>query len=898
MKSAPRDFDRTLDEGLEDLRATELGEAETRAVLARVLARALAEEAASEAKAKAEPIRGCADFRALLPAYVALELPAARALLLEDHARECIPCRRALAAARAGSPLEAPAASDTTLVESRGARVLSFVSASATWLRGNTPLRFAAAAVLAIGLGAATWGLVRNLPLAGGETAAIEELEGQLFRLTDGGAVALAAGEKVRYGETVKSARGSSGVLRLADGTRIEMSARTEVALARSRRGTTLELGRGSVIVEAAKQKDGKLFVATTDCEVAVTGTIFAVNHGTKGSRVSVVEGRVVVDQGSRERVLDAGGQVSTSASLGAVPLAEEIAWSRNFERYVELLAELRALERAVDAAVGPRALRHSTTLLDQMPAGTEVYAAMPNIGEDLETAFGVLQERTAASPLLADWWRENVGEGERAGEIAAAVQKIGTFSRFLGEEVAFGFETEPSRFLLVAETNDPAGLRAFLAAELASWAAREGEQAPAVLLEQLSAEPAAGLLLFWVDPAGLLAVSNQVATLRELAAGDDAFVGSSFRNRLAAVYADGADWVVGADLEHLLDLERQDRREILTASGVEDAEHLVLERRRGEGRRVHYRAELAFAGPRHGLASWLAAPAPMGSLEFVSPDAHLVTAALAKEPQQLVDDLFALLDAVSPELRENVRAFETRHGVDVMADFAAPLGGELTFALDGPVLPTPSWKLIVEVYDPVRFTATLDWLVEHVNSAAETPWLRLERPTGSGRFYTLSSARGEVAVSFTFADGYLLMGPSEALLDQALAIRDSGFTLVRSQAFQALLPVDGEANFSGLTYQNLRAVLGPLADVWARTAGRRDTAVQRSQIEDVIEETPASIACVYGGEDRITFAGTSESEVFSGLAGLSGTAGLGSFLGELVSGTKAADETSERAEE
>ena len=40
--------------------------------------------------------------------------------------------------------------------------------------------------------------------------------------------------------------------------------------------------------------------------------------------------------------------------------------------------------------------------------------------------------------------------------------------------------------------------------------------------------------------------------------------------------------------------------------------------------------------------------------------------------------------------------------------DLAASLGGEFALALDGPLMPVPSWKLVSEVYDPGRFQATL----------------------------------------------------------------------------------------------------------------------------------------------------------------------------------------------
>ena len=60
-------------------------------------------EAEAMPRAGSEPdrIRGCADFQALIPAFVAGELTPARAKLVEDHTRSCVPCRRVLLHARA-----------------------------------------------------------------------------------------------------------------------------------------------------------------------------------------------------------------------------------------------------------------------------------------------------------------------------------------------------------------------------------------------------------------------------------------------------------------------------------------------------------------------------------------------------------------------------------------------------------------------------------------------------------------------------------------------------------------------------------------------------------------------------------------------------------------------------
>jgi len=51
--------------------------------------------------------------------------------------------------------------------------------------------------------------------------------------------------------------------------------------------------------------------------------------------------------------------------------------------------------------------------------------------------------------------------------------------------------------------------------------------------------------------------------------------------------------------------------------------------------------------------------------------------------------------------------------------DFAKPLGGEFAFAVDGPLLPTPSWKMVFEVYDPAHLQQTLERVVEKMNELA-----------------------------------------------------------------------------------------------------------------------------------------------------------------------------------
>jgi uncharacterized protein (TIGR03435 family) len=119
-------------------------------------------------------------------------------------------------------------------------------------------------------------------------------------------------------------------MLTLTDGSRVEMRSQSELSLDREPDGLGVRLRAGDIIVDAAEQGSGRLYVHTKDMTVAVAGTVFLVNAGADGSRVAVIEGEVAVREGTLETTLKPGEQVATSPTLAARSMRDDLAWSRN----------------------------------------------------------------------------------------------------------------------------------------------------------------------------------------------------------------------------------------------------------------------------------------------------------------------------------------------------------------------------------------------------------------------------------------------------------------------------------------------------------------------------------------------------------------------------------------
>lgn len=867
-----KELDNILDQVTAGIRNQKVDEAKVNGAAERVWARLSTEGAvtATAEAAQADRIEGCADFQSLIPAYLRYELSEARALLLVDHTHECIPCRKAMKLAR----------------QSRIAAAMPSVrkqnSKTPHYTLRPVVMRWGIAAALVIGVGLIAWPLIQRYMPFGSIEATVQAADGPVYAVADARTRSLNVGEKIQRGDTIRTSKDARAIVRLGDGSTIEMKDRSEFSINQTMRGTTVHLGRGSVIVEAAKQK-GRLFVDTGDSLVSVTGTTFAVNAGTKGTRVSVIEGEVRLDRNGDEKVLRAGEQATTSVSIENIPVKDEVSWSRNAARYTQTLASLTALQKELSAVAKP-GVRYSTRLLDMMPENTVLYAALPNLSTTIAESNRIIDERIQQNPALRDWFANR--QDRKGPGMDHAVSAIKEFGEQLGDEIAVGAgmndKGEPVEPIVLAELKNPAGFHAFFDNQVQKMGvAGKGPQVQWVD-DPRTAQAASSSssdttktnrkeLYVWIA-GNILVASPKLDQLQTVAKGGSTFNTTPFYARIAGVYREGAGVVVAADLEKIIAHTKGLRKiavgdqheQALDKLGVFNLKSFVFDQKDNSDGKTHTRAVLSFDQTQRGVTAWLAQPSAMGSLDYISPDANLVGGFVVKDPKALVDDLLGVLNTVSPDLNKKLDQLQTEHGLNLRNDFAAPLGGEYAFAIDGPILPIPSWKLIFEVNDPAHLQQTFEQVVTEINKEmakegkSGLEWNSAE--SGGLTYHTLRSKDFGVEVNYVFANGYMIAGPTRALVEQALRYHDSGLTLRRSAKFTAGLPADGNANFSALVYHNLAPLVQPFANRLGTAAGSDE---QKKAIATMAANMQPTLAYAYAFGDRIEFAANTEGGPF-----------------------------------
>jgi uncharacterized protein (TIGR03435 family) len=200
--------------------------------------------------------------------------------------------------------------------------------------------RMAAVAAVASVLIAAVWiGRVLDTPHV---YAVLETTDSAVYRTVDGKDVPVHSGERIEARQVVHSIGANDSILALGDGSRVEMRSKSELLLEHAPDGIRIRLNRGDVIVSAANQGRGHLYVQTKDLTVSVIGTVFLVNAEGPGSRVAVIEGVVQaqLENAGTPKKLSPGEQVTTNPTMPKLPVVEEIAWSRHAPEHLALLQQ------------------------------------------------------------------------------------------------------------------------------------------------------------------------------------------------------------------------------------------------------------------------------------------------------------------------------------------------------------------------------------------------------------------------------------------------------------------------------------------------------------------------------------------------------------------------------
>ncbi|HET7697099.1 MAG TPA: FecR domain-containing protein [Vicinamibacterales bacterium] len=742
----------------------------------------------------------CAEFRQDLRAYLADELPGGRRMLVQDHLSRCPGCRGRIA-------------------EMKGERTVVAMPqrSSSRWVQRGA---LAAAAALVLSVLYLGRGTIDRLMAPGGPRATVVAAEGGLYRLSEG---SLTAGATIGEREAVRTGPGAHAVLRLADGSVVDVNERTELFVTAAWSGQAIHLQRGDVIVKAAKQRRGRLQVLTRDSIASVKGTVFAVSAGMGGSVVSVVEGSVAVNQPGRDVLLSPGQQAASFAGLES-SVAEAVSWSPDAAAYLELLRSFVKIER--ELANVPAVLRTDSALLSYLPAGAIVYGTVPNPGLTIDRAIVLAEEQSAQNATFAAWWNSQTGR-----ELKQMVERIQSVNPLLGDELVFCASA--------AGTGDPLpmvmarvqpGKRAELASALAGLFAAAGDS---------------GQSTAYSVSEDLMVVSDSQSHLAWALAHLGQGAGSPFATAIKQRYERGVGWLFGMDAPPVVTMAAGDDAPPIEFAGMVGMKYVFVEQRAPSGAPEN-EITFAFQGERSGLAAWLADAGSGGAAEYLPADALAAGYVSTREPLQLFEELTSQITKAAPDFQRGLATLDEKLGAGFVQNLTAALGTESALALTGLTATGPSWVLASVVNNPAVIDSSLAKLMETVNAELgpdeQARRIVLTQETANGRTWTTLKPGGlPIGVTWTYDRGYLVAASDRAVAERAIATRSGGGQLVWSPEFLGQLPSSAGLHPSAFAWLNAKGALGLVSTV-APNSPFGELLAGRDPILVVFDGTPERI--------------------------------------------------------
>jgi type IV pilus assembly protein PilA len=483
---------------------------------------------------------------------------------------------------------------------------------------------------------------------------------------------------------------------------------------------------------------------------------------------------------------------------------------AQEFKKYSGVLAEFgRILQKTREAVPSPTP-RNQSRLLPLLPDSTILYAALPNYGEASHQFLAVFHQELKTNAELRTWWQS----GEMATEgpkIEDSLERFYQLSQYLGDEIVISASAanrgkEAPSVLVLAEVQKP-GLKQFLDRAVGQLAGKSKPCARILDASELAVAkdiPGASEPVILVLP-DLVVAAADLRTIRtfnaQLASRKQDFRATEFGQRLAQCYEAGTTTVAGIDLKTILaeiPQKSEQTQAMLQLTGFSDMKHLVWEQKDFSGQSAS-QFELSFTGSRRGVASWLAAPGPMHSLEFASPKSLIVGTLLLKNPATIFDDIRNISTASNPNAFAPVMRMEEVMKINLREDLFSRLGGELTFELDGITPPNPAWKVIWKADDPSGVLATLRaFFVAFRIEPVETD-------EDGVTYHTIRIPAGQKsqAIAYAMVNSYLIFGSSQEAVAEAVHLQRSGNSLAAFPKFQAALPTGSLAQSSAILYED-----------------------------------------------------------------------------------------------
>jgi len=750
----------------------------------------------------------CAEFRQDFPAYLTNELGGSRRVLLEDHLGRCAGCRARIAEMKGERPIVA-------MPRGLPRRSLGEGGSSSRWVQRGA---LAAAAVLFFALLYLGRDSIDAMMAPGGPRATVVSADGGLYRLAAG---SLEAGAAIGERESVRTGPGAHAVLRLADGSVVDVNERTEFFVTTAWSGHSIHLQRGDIIVKAAKQRRGRLRVLTRDSVASVKGTVFAVSAGMGGSVVSVVEGSVAVNQPGREVLLSPGEQAASIPAL-ASSVATAVSWSPEADSYLELLNSLVKIER--ELANLPTELRTNSALLSYLPEGALVYGALPNPGVTIDRALALAEEQAAQNATFGAWWNSETGQ-----LLKQMTDRVQSVNPLLGDEIVFCASlpgsSEPVPIVMArVQSGKQAQLSSALEGLFA--AAREAPASYSVSDE-------------------LMVVSNSPSNLAWALAHLGQGAGSPFAGAIGERYRRGVGWLIGMDAPLLVKMASADDAPPIEFAGMIGMKYLFLEQRAPAGA-VENEVTFAFQGARTGMGSWLADAGSGGAAEYLPADALLAGYVSTREPLQLFEEFTVQITKAEPDFERGLATMDEKLGAGFVKNLTAALGTETALALTGFSTSGPTWVVASVANNPAVIDSSLQKLVETFNAELgpdeQDKRIVLEQESAGGRTWSTMKPGGLPAgLTWTYDRGYMVAASDRASAERAIATRNGGFPLVWSPEFLGQLPSSAGLHPSAFAWLNAKGALGILSGL-SQNAALGELAAGRDPILVVFDGTPEQI--------------------------------------------------------